>query len=58
MLINFSLLMLYGCTEAPDLLYSTPEPIGVTTETIVLIETELNAAYALWEKEEYDCLLL
>ena len=54
MLITFSLLMLYGCTEAPDLLYSTPDPIGVSTETIVQIETELNAAYALWEKEDYD----
>lgn len=52
--ITFSLLILSGCTEAPQLLSSDPDPIGVPTEAIVQIETELNAAYALWEEEKYD----
>ena len=54
MLIIFSFLMLHACTDAPELLSINPEPIGITTDTIVQIESELNAAYALWEEEEYD----
>ena len=54
MSITFYLLMHYGCTDTPELLSINPEPIGVTADTIVQIESELNAAYALWEDEEYD----
>ena len=54
MLITFPLLILYGCTEAPELLSSKPDTVGVSPETIVQIESELTAAYSLWEDEEYD----
>ena len=54
MLNTFPLLILYGCTEAPELLSPKPDAVGVSTETIVQIESELTAAYALWQEEDYD----
>ena len=54
MLMPFSLLLLSGCTESPDLLSSEVETVGVSSETIVSLESELDSAYALWEEEEYD----
>ena len=54
MLITTILFILSGCTDVPQLFTSDTDPIGVPTATIVQIETELNAAYELWEEEEYE----
>lgn len=54
MLISVFALNLYGCTDTPELLPVEQETIGVSSQEIDLVESELNAAYSLWESEEYD----
>ena len=45
---------MYGCTDTPELLPVEQSAIGVSAQEIELVESELNAAYSLWESEEYD----
>ena len=54
MLLSVFALNLYGCTDTPELLQVEQETVGVSTQEIELLESELNAAYSLWESEEYD----
>ena len=54
MLISIFALNMYGCTDTPELLPVDPVSVGVSSQEIEHVESELNAAYALWEAEEYD----
>ena len=54
MIITLFTLNMYGCTDTAELLPVEPDSIGVSAQEIKLVESELNAAYALWETDEYD----
>ena len=54
MLISVFALNLYGCTDTSELLSAEQVSVGVSSQEIELLESELNAAYSLWESEEYD----
>ena len=45
---------LLGCFDSAPLLQQEPQPQGVEVATIDALEVQLNEAYSVWAKEEYE----